>query len=57
MGVYQLGLVSDGWITEDFMVNESGEYTFAFKKADDSNFDFTTESTNLYDYIVITGGN
>ncbi|MBE6532953.1 MAG: hypothetical protein E7676_05575 [Ruminococcaceae bacterium] len=57
MGVYQLGLVSDGWITEDFLVNESGEYTFAFKKADDSNFDFTTESTNLYDYIVITGNN
>ena len=49
--------MSDGWITEDFLVNESGEYTFAFKKADDSNFDFTTESTNLYDYIVITGGN
>ena len=47
-------LLSDGWINMPYVTTSKHWYGFALKKADDSAFDFSTESNNLWDYITIS---
>ena len=64
-GIYATGteeassgtLLGGGWISQSYTITSDGWYGLALKKTSDANFDFPTESTNLYSYITITPNN
>lgn len=52
----QPGEQGGGWTTtQSYTIPTSGYYAIAFLKADGSDFDLSTESSNAFDYITVSG--
>ena len=47
-------LLTDGWVSTSYTITEDGWYGIALKKADNSAFDFSTESTDFSTYYTLT---